>query len=155
MNTVRKIFGYSWAVLATPLVLAMFFGHDICPKLLARYTGIRISPWMTGGEIARTVQHEDYQTRIHRPVFDGLIGQRAKGFVQVDWVAVSPTTTLPERITEQVDYDQDGVADFSVELDSKANKATLKPLEANVLGCERVLLLKNGRVLRIDLRRKP
>jgi hypothetical protein len=154
MNTARKILGYGWAVLAIPLVLVLFFGLDSWAKLLAQSTGIRVSPWMTGGEIVRTLPHEGYETRIHRPVFDGLLGPRARGFVQVDWVAVPPTTTVPERIGEQIDYDRDGVMDFEVELDSQANHAVLKPLRPEVLQCERVMLLKNGRVLRVDLKRK-
>ena len=154
MNTARKILGYGWAVLAIPLVLVLFFGLDSWAKLLAQSTGIRVSPWMNGGEIVRTLSHGDYETRIHRPVFDGLLGPRARGFVQVDWVAVPPTTALPVRTGEQIDYDHDGVMDFEVELDSKTNHAALKPLRPEVLGCERVMLLKNGRVLRVDLKRK-
>ena len=154
MSTVRKILGYSWAVLTIPLVLVLFFGLNSWAKLLAQSTGVRVSPWMTGGEIVRTLPHEGYETRIHRPVFDGLLGPRARGFVQVDWVAVPPATTLPVRIGEQIDYDYNGVMDFEVELDSKANQAALKPLQPDVLGCERVMLLKNGRVLRVDLKHK-
>jgi|ERR1035438_3922609 hypothetical protein len=154
MNTARKILGYSWAVLPIPLVLVLFFGLDSWAKMLAQSTGIRVSPWMTGGEIVRTLPHEGYETRIHRPVFDGLLGPRARGFVQVDWVTVPPTAVLPERTGETIDYDHDGVMDFEVELDSKANHATLKPLQPGVLGCERVMLLKNGRLLRVDLKCK-
>ena len=154
MATVRKILGYSWAVLAIPLVLVLFFGLNSWAKLLAQSTGVRVSPWMTGGEIVRTLPHDGYETRIHRPVFDGLLGPRARGFVQVDWVVVPPATTLPERIGEQIDYDHDGVVDFAIELDLKANHAALKPLQPEVLGCERVMLLKNGRVLRVDLKHK-
>ena len=155
MNTVRKICGYGWAVLTIPLVLVLFFGLDSWAKLLAQSTGVRVSPWMTGGEIVRTLPHQGYVTRIHRPVFDGLLGPRARGFVQVDWVAVPPATALPERIREQIDFDHDGVMDFAVDLDSKANHAALKALQPNVLGCERVMVLKKGRVLRVDLKRKP
>jgi hypothetical protein len=46
------------------------------------------------------------------------------------------------------------VVDFEVELNSKANHAALKPRRPEVLGCERVMLLKDGRVLRVDLKRK-
>src|SRR5208283_1816944 len=145
MSTVRKFLGYSWAVMTIPLVLVLFFGLQSWAKLLAQSTGVRVSPWMTGGEIVRTLPHEGYETRIHRPVFDGLLGPRARGFVQVDWVVVPPATKLPERIGEEIDYDDDGVADFAVELNSKANRAALKPLQPAVLGCERVILLKNGR----------
>ena len=155
MSTVRKILGYSWAVLTIPLVLVLFFGLNSWAKLLAQSTGVRVSPWMTGGEIVRTLPHGDYETRIHRPVFDGLLGPRGRGCVQVDWVAVPPATTLPERIGEQIDYDHDGVADFAIELDSKANHAALKPLQPGVLSGERVMILKNGRGFRVDLKRKP
>lgn len=71
-----------------------------------------------------------------------------------EWVDVPPATTLPGRIGEQIDYDHDGVVDFEVELNSKASHAALKPLRPEVLGCEGVMLLKDGCVLRIDLKRK-
>ena len=99
--------------------------------------------------------HEGYEMRLHRPVFDGLIGPRTKGFVQVDWIVVPPAVTLPEHIMEDIDYDQDGVADFAVELDARLSQAGLKPLQPSVLGCGRLMRLKNGRVLRVELRRKP
>ena len=153
MNTVCKILGYGWAALAVPLVVAGFVGLSHWESLLARSTSISVSPWMTGGEVVRTLPREGYEVRLHRPVFDGLIGQRAKGFVQVDWIVIPPATALPERIREQIDYDQDGVADFAVELDVEANQVAFKPLHPNVLGCERLMKLKNGRVLRVVLKR--
>jgi hypothetical protein len=154
MKAAGKILGYGWAVLAIPLVLATFLGMQTWPGLLAKSTGVQVSPRMTGGEVARTIAHGSYETRIHRPVFDGLLGPRARGFVQVDWVATPPATALPDRIAERVDYDADGTADFSVELDVKANHAIVKPLRASVLGFDHVIVLKNGRVLRIDLKRE-
>jgi hypothetical protein len=155
MSTVRRILGYSWAVLAIPLVLATFFGLQSWSKLLAQSTGLRVSPWMTGAEVVRTLPHEGYELRIHRPVFDGLVGPRARGFVQVDWIVLPPATTLPERIQEQIDYDHDGQVDVAVELDTRANQAALKSFQPGVLGSEHVMVLKNGRVLRISLKQRP
>jgi hypothetical protein len=155
MSTVRKILGYGWAVLAIPLVLAMFFGLNSWAKLLAQSTGVQVSPWMNGGEIVRTLPHAGYETRIHRPVFDGLLGPRARGFVQVDWVALPPAIRLPDQLEEQIDYDNDGVTDFGIQLDTQANRATLRPRQTNVLGSGRVMVLKDGRVVRVDLKRQP
>lgn len=155
MKTLRKILGYTWAALALPVLLATFFGLDGWARLLAHSTGVQISPWITGGEIVRTWPHEGYETRLHRPVFDGLISPRAQGFVQVDWIATPPATNLPAHLEEQIDYDNDGHADFAVELDGKSDQATLKPLQSNVVGSDRLMHLKNGRVLRIILKRTP
>ena len=59
---------------------------------LASATGITVSPRFSGGEVIRSVDHGTYKTVIHRPVFDGLIGERRDGFIQIEW---HPVTALP------------------------------------------------------------
>ncbi len=154
MTSVRKVFGYAWAALPIPIVLVGFLGLGAWSKLLARSTGIQVSPRFTGGEVVKTLPHPGFETRIHRSVFDGLVGERPRGFVQVDWVAIPPTKVLPGRINEQVDYDDDGAVDFVIALDTKANQVRLKALQPDVLGVQRVMVLNEGRVVRVELKNK-
>ena len=85
MSRIKAYLAYSWAALAVPLVLVTFMGMQPLAGKLVAVTGLRVHPIYTGGEIARTIDHGQYQTLIHRPVFDGLIGQRNTGFVQIKW----------------------------------------------------------------------
>ena len=50
MMRLRAIAGYTWAVLTIPLVLATFVGMNFWAKSLVNATGLKISPWFTGGE---------------------------------------------------------------------------------------------------------
>ena len=151
MKRLRSILGYSWAALALPIVLATFFGMPGWAKALVGGTGLHVSPLYTGGEIRRTVRHEGYETRIHRPVFDGLLRERSKGFVQVDWAADS-SAVLPDAIDETIDVEGDGAGDFRVLLDTRTDQATVQPLAPRVLGLERVYRLTQERTVRVRLR---
>lgn len=150
MKRLTSIAGYAWAVLAIPIVLATFMGMDFWARGLAGATGVIISPWFTGGEIARTERHEGYRTEIHRPVFDGLLGQRKEGFVQVTWMPEKET--LPPVIDEAIDYDGDRVEDFFISLDTRTNEASLSPESSRVIGLGEIITLREGRVARVRLK---
>ncbi len=148
MNRVTKAAGYTLAFLMTPLVLATFVGMDYGARKLVSITGIKVTPWYTGAEVVRKVGHGRYETRIHRPVFDGLLWERKQGFVQVDW---APDQSIPTRIDEEVDFDGDGIADFRVQLESAENAATIIPLDRRVLSLEGTYRLENARSVRVTL----
>lgn len=114
-------------------------------------TGLTISPWFTGGEVARTVDHDTYRTDIHRPVFDALIGERKQGFVQIGW---TPLEALPARIDEEVDVDGDGQADFRVKWDTGSDQATLTPYASWVLRLEGTYRLEDALAVRVTLRNR-
>jgi hypothetical protein len=154
MLKVRSALALAWAALATPIVMATFIGIPRWSKALAEVTGVVISPWQTGGEVARTIPHDTYRALVRRQVFDGLIGPRAEGFVQVEWTP-NPGKALPPVLQEDVDADGDGRADFAVLLDTAANRVTVRPLSARVLGLERVYDLGGERAVRARLRRLP
>lgn len=152
MKRIISKLAYLWALLALPIVLAAFIGNSFWAEKLITLTGLGISPWNTGGEIVQTINHGTYQTTIHRPVFDGLISQRKKGFVQVDWRA--DEGTLLEIISEEVDYDRDGTTDFQIQLDTGNNQAEIKPLSPYVIGLWGVYSLENERAVRVLLKNK-
>jgi hypothetical protein len=153
MAKLKSLLAHAWVLLATPIVFSTFVGMDRWSALLVDTTGVRISPWHVGGEVMRETEHPGYKTVLRRPVFDALIGQRAIGFTQVEWLP-APGGALPARIEESVDYDGDGVADFTVELDTAVNQARVAPLSPRVLGLGHVYTLQGERVIRVRLRRE-
>ena len=153
MQRTKSFLGYAWAALALPIVLGTFLGMPHWAKLLATSTGIKVSPRFSGGEIVHTNLHEVYETRIHRPVFDGLISERPQGFVQVDWMQRNPQVSLPSQIEETIDYDANGIADFRAHIDMSRAVITIKPMAENVLGVGQTYFFEKGAVVRVQLRK--
>jgi hypothetical protein len=151
MACMKSFLGYAWASLAGPLVLATFMAMPLFANRLVAVTGLHVHPLYTGGAVARTVEHGPYQTLIHRPVFDGLIGARSRGFVQIQW---RPTdTNLPEQIDESVDFDTDGTSDFQIHLNTRTNEADLQNSDPRVLSVAAVIPVGNARIIRVNLLR--
>jgi hypothetical protein len=141
--------GITWAALCLVIVLATFVGLGFWAKTLATETGIHVSPRFTGGEIRTAIDHGAYRTLLHRPVFDGLVGERRDGFVQIDWVP-REKNALPPALEEAFDIDGDGSADCSVRLEG--GKAVLLGHAPWVLDPEPVVEVDSERILRLRLR---
>jgi len=149
MKKLQATLGHTWAILAIPLALATLLGMSFWSQRLVAVTGLTVSPWLTGGPVVRTIEHDGYRTAIHRPVFDGLIGQTREGFVQIAW---SARQGLPPRIDEEIDLDGDGQADVRVELDTTSGRAVVTPYAGQVLGLEGAYQLEDSWVVRVRLR---
>jgi hypothetical protein len=139
--------------MAVPLVLATFIGMNFWAEKLVAYSGLEVSPWCTGGEVMSTVEHDQYKTLIHRPVFDGLIGQRRNGFVQIKWTPNE--NLLPKIIDEEIDFDSDGTNDFRLRLNPETNEAQLEAFSERVVSVDEVLVLGSERLVRVLLRKTP
>jgi hypothetical protein len=149
MRRLKSILGYTAAAVAilvmVATVAAPIMGLGI--TFLAA-TGLKLSANWSGGEVVRTVDHGAYRTEIHRPVFDALIGERSDGFVQVAW---RPSASLPAQISEEVDADADGRADFRVDLDTRERRAALTSYSAGVRDLEGVFRLGETLAVRVNL----
>lgn len=145
---VKSVLGYTIAALAVPAVIAMFVSMHMLAGGLVNSTGLHVSPWLTGGEVIRTIDHGAYKTMVHRPVCDGLFGERSKGFIQVDW---TPQAKLPARIDEAIDVDGDGTEEFTILLETANGKATVIGHIRWVRGLEGSYRIKNGRAVRITI----
>jgi hypothetical protein len=130
----KTVGGYILAALAVPVVLAVFMGQNYWMNELVAITGVKVSPWETGGDVINTIDHGEYLTAIHEQVFQGLLGEKKEGLVQVDW---QPAENLPDRIDEYVDYDADDKNDFYIELDTTSNQANVLPLQTGVIGLKK------------------
>jgi hypothetical protein len=150
MKTLKSILGYLWAAPAVLIVLAAFAGNDYFSSQLAAATDIKVNPHFTGGEIVKTIDHGAYRTNLHRPVFDGLFGERSSGFIQIDW---SPAAGMPEKVQEAVDYNNDGREDFRVVLDTEEGSASVTAYSPGVGASPETYKLKNGWAVRVPLHR--
>ncbi len=150
MKQVLKIAGYTWAGACLAVVLAMFIGNDFFGRTFASTTGITVSPRFSGGEIVRSVDHGAYKTVIHRPVFDGLLGERQEGFIQVEW---QPVTAFPPVIEEGIDVTADGKEDFTLRLDTVAGTGVLTPRHLSVIALEMLVRVNQGWLARVQLRK--
>ena len=150
MSRLKTLLAYSWAFLAAPLMLATFMGMDSVAAKLVTVTGLHVHPICTGGAVARTIPHGSYQTAIHEPVFDGLIGPRSHGFVQIEWQPQD--ANLPEQIEESIDLDADGTGEVEVRFDTRTNDTRITPLDPCVLSLGEALTLGKARMVRINLK---
>jgi hypothetical protein len=152
MFRIRPYLAYSWALLATPLVLVTFMGMPALANRLVAFTGLHVHPIYTGGEVMQTIDHPHHRTIVHRPVFDGLIGPRQTGFVQIQWQPKD--ANLPDVIDEPIDLDQDGKADLQIHMDTGTDQVRLDPLDSRVGSVNEVVKVRNGRIVRINLSKR-
>ena len=149
MKKLKSFLGYTWAVAAIVIALATFFGYSYFSRALAVATGVTVNPRFSGGEIVKTVDHENYKTDIHRPVFDALIGQTRDGFIQINW---GPAVGLPKVVSESFDYNNDDKEDFIVTLNTATGETTLVKSNPAVIGINKSYHLKNGWAVRVLLK---
>lgn len=149
MRKLGAALGYTLAGLALVVVLATFVGMGTWERALVDGTGLRVSPWYTGDDVVRTDSHGPYETRIHKPVFQALIGERSEGFVQVDW---APADSVPSGLEDAIDYDGDGAVDFLVRLDTGRGLAEVTPVAPAVLGLRGTYRLDDGWAVRVNVR---
>lgn len=151
MKKLKSILGYLWAVGALLMTLATFFGYDYFSRTFADTTGIKVSPWYTGGEVVSVIDHGTYRASIHRPVFDYLVGQTKEGFVQINW---APAAGLPGVVREGIDYDRDGREDFIVTLNTATGEVALLKNQPAVIGPGKTYRLRDGWAVRVHLKRQ-
>ncbi len=129
MKCLKAILGYTFAVVCIIVTVVTFVGNRYFGKILIDETGLSISPWITGGEVVRTINHGKYKTAIHQTVFMGLFSERDEGFVQIDWIEAP---SLPDTIVEEIDYDGDDKADFKVEYTTGLDKVQITSTNPHV-----------------------
>jgi hypothetical protein len=151
MGRFKSILGYTSAILAFFVILATFIGLNYFSSKLVSVTGIKVSPRFTGGEVVKTFDHNTYKTLIHRPVFDGLIGERRNGFIQINW---KRRNGWPQIIEEKIDYNGDNLEDFFISIETKTGKATLTAYNPSVMGIDKTYVLKSGCAVRILLKKQ-
>ena len=150
MDRLKSFLGYTWAGLAIVIVLVTFMGSSRLSRVFASVTGISVSPWITGGEVAQTHEHGAYRTIVYRPVFDGLVGERSTGFVQIEWQSEGP---MPRALEEKIDFEKERGLLFVVRLDTQTGSAEVDGLKGKILGVEHVYRLDKGWAVRITVKK--
>ena len=127
MKKVKIIAGITWAFLCLILVLVLFPGLNSFSGSVSKLPFMKLNPRYSGGEVAKQIVTESCTLDIRKPVFNGLFRERDRGFVQLDWRG-----TLPETINDTIDYNNDGIKDFSVIVKPKDQKTDIKPFNNRV-----------------------
>jgi hypothetical protein len=120
MRKVKIIAGTIWALLAMILILILFPGLNSFSGSVAKLPFMKLNPNYSGGEVAKQIVSENYTIDIRKPVFDGLIGQKSTGFVQIDWRG-----KIPDQIADTIDYDLDQQADFLIRINRGATRTEI------------------------------
>jgi hypothetical protein len=149
MKKVKFFAGILWAFAGLIVIIVMFPALNGLSASVSRLPFMKIHPRYTGGELAYQVVEKSCTLNIRKPVFDGFFGDRKSGFVQLDWQG-----TLPEVINDTIDFDKDGVTDFSVLIDRKNSKTDLKPVSTIVENIEISTPTSYGWSVRVGLVKK-
>ena len=127
MKKIKIIAGTIWALLCLLLILILFPGLNSFSGSAAKLPFMKINPNYSGGEVAKHIISKNYTIDIRKPVFDGLIKERKSGFVQIDWRG-----TIPDDITDTIDYDLDGNADFRIRIGRGVQLAEISSFNCKV-----------------------
>jgi hypothetical protein len=127
MKKIKIAAGILWSILCLLLILVLFPGLNNFSSGISRLPFMKINPNLTGGEAAEQIVMKSCTLVVRKPVFDGLIGERKQGFVQIDWRG-----NLPEIVSDTIDYDLDKKPDFVIRISRSESSTVLKPLNPKV-----------------------
>jgi hypothetical protein len=148
MKIFKIIAGIIWAFLCLIMIILLFPGLDSLSSSAAKLPFMKINPNLTGGDVGQQMISRGCTIDIRKPVFDGLMKERKKGFVQVDWRG-----NLPDKLTDTIDYNLDGIPDFSVIVDRKKSRTDLEPNSVKVTGVSISTPTSYGWAVRVGLTR--
>jgi hypothetical protein len=146
MKKIKIIAGITWAFVGLILIIILFPGLNSFSVSVSKLPFMKLNPRYTGGEIANQIIAENCTLNIRKPVFNGFLGERNSGFVQLDWHG-----TIPEMINDSIDFDYDGKKDFCIFIDRKKSKTVLNPLNAKVKGVAISTTTSYGWAVRVGL----
>ena len=146
MKKIKIIVGISWAFLGLILIIILFPGLNSYSVSVSKLPFMKLNPIYSGGEVAQQIISDKCTLDIRRPVFNGFIGERSNGFVQMDWRG-----NVPQLINDSIDYDQDGIKDFCILVDRNNKKTVLKPFNRNVKGVNISTSTSYGWAVRVGL----
>jgi len=148
MKKLKIILGFIWAAVCLLIILIMFPGLDNFSTQFAKLSFMKVNPTLTGGDVARSVEYEDYTLNIHEPVFEALIGESTKGFIQLEWIW---TDSIPVTVKDSIDFNMDDHIDFIIGIDPLSNQVHLDPLQPFVEEITDEAQLEDGWIVRIGL----
>jgi hypothetical protein len=148
MRKIKIIAGVTWALAGLILILILFPGLNSFSSSAARLPFMKINPNYSGGEVAKQLFSQCCTVDIRRPVFDGLLKERKNGFVQIDWRG-----NLPEKLSDTIDYDLNGIPDFLIQVDRNSSESQLVPFNPHVINVEISTLTSYGWAVRVGIKK--
>ena len=149
MKKVKLIAGIIWAFLCLVFLIVLFPAIGSFSRSLAGLPFMKINPNYTGGEAASEVIHANCTIVTRRPVFDGLLKERNKGFVQVDWRG-----EITGEINDTIDFNLDGSPDFGIRINTGTSDSQIDPINPAVTGLDVSTSTSYGWAARIKLKKK-
>lgn len=146
MKKIKIIAGITWAFICLILIIILFPGLNSFSSSAAKLPFMKINPNYTGGEVAKQLIEAGCTLDIRKPVFDGLIKERKRGFVQLDWRG-----NIPDEIVDSIDYDLDKIPDFRIKIDRINSKTSLEPLNSKVKAVAISTPTSYGWAVRVEL----
>jgi len=150
MAKIKTVMGFLWSAIILVALPLVFISSDNLARKLVYASGMKISPVYTGGDVAKTIEHADYTSIIHKPVFACLAGETQKGFVQIVW---RTKTKLPVTLVEKIDIDGDEKEDFTITFDTSSGKASFNPPDGAARKVMKVYSLKTGMAVRVAIKK--
>jgi hypothetical protein len=127
MNKIKITAGIIWAIGCLLLMTILYFALGNFSAGFAKLPFMKLNPTCTGGEISQQIVMDDCTLMVRKPVFDGLIREKKKGFVQIDWRG-----NIPDVIDDTIDFNLDKEPDFIIRIDKSKPDAILKALNPKV-----------------------
>jgi hypothetical protein len=121
MEKIKIAVGIFWAIVCLVIIIVLFPGLNSYSSGVSKLPFMKINPNFTGGEAAEQIVMENCTLVIRKPVFDGFLGERKNGFVQLDWRG-----KLPDIVFDTIDYDMDKKPDFSITINRSEASTVLK-----------------------------
>ena len=146
MKKVKIIAGITWAFVCLILILVLFPGLNSFSESASKLSFMKINPNYNGGELARQIVSEGCTLNIRKPVFDGLIGERKNGFVQLDWRG-----SLPDEFSDTIDYNFDNNPDFRISVDKLNSRTSLDAFDIKVKNVTISTPTSYGWAVRVEL----
>jgi hypothetical protein len=146
MKKIKMITGIAWAFAGLLIIIILFPGLTGFSKSLGHLSFMKINPNYSGGDIAFSDTVPGYRLDVRKPVFDGLVGERKKGFVQFDWRG-----RIPEIISDTIDFDRDGKTDFVIVINTRESKTSIERLDRRVESVNVSTATSYGWAVRINL----
>lgn len=146
MKKIKIIAGIGWAFLCLILIIMLFPGLNNLSVSASKLPFMKINPRYTGGEIANQMITESCTLNIRKPVFNGLLKERNRGFVQIDWRG-----NIPDKIVDTIDYDLDKIPDFCIFIDRDLSKTVLDPFNSKVRDISISTPTSYGWAVRVEL----
>ena len=146
MKRFLSIPSYIWAIICMVLIPITFIGNDFFANKIANLPFMKVNPIYTGGDSARCFKQDSMTFTINKPVFESLFGTSNKGFVQVKIAGA-----LPELIQSNIDYNNDSVIDFSLNINTLTGDTKVKALSKQVSKLTISSKVKNYWIVRVEI----